>query len=232
MEASRNLSLDQDAFFQTYDPNLQDPVWKSVIKKMIGWQNLSENINTIIQDRIYENYLDYVVVSTTKAGAFEISVTHNNPKLAAEYANKLMEQIRQLIKQEENESKAFRLSYLAETLADAIQDMEDAQTKLKEYALGNSTVAQENFIAQSITLDNFRMERDEAVAFMTVLESLKEIIKVGDLSSSVYEELRTKSPLVDDVNFRRILGMSETISAWSWPSREIIQNVSDTLKIA
>ena len=90
-----------------------------------------------------------------------------------------MEQIRQLIKQEENESKAFRLSYLAETLADAIQDMEDAQTKLKEYALGNSTVAQENFIAQSITLDNFRMEIDEAVAFMNVLEILIEIIKVG-----------------------------------------------------
>ena len=30
------------------------------------------------------------------------------------------------------------------------------------------------------------------------------------------------------MNFRRILGMSETIGAWRWPSLETIQQVSDT----
>ena len=47
--------------------------------------------------------------------------------------------------------QGLRLSYLAGTLADA-QDMESAQSKLKEYALQNSTAAQENFVTGSVDL--------------------------------------------------------------------------------
>ena len=42
------------------------------------------------------------------------------------------------------------------------------------------------------------------------------------------EALRVRTPLVDDLDFRRIVGMSETISAWSWPTLEAIENVSET----
>ena len=34
---------------------------------------------------------------------------------------------------------------------------------------------------------------------------------------------------MDDLDFRRIMGMSETISAWSWPTLETINVVSETL---
>ena len=41
--------------------------------------------------------------------------------------------------------------------------------------------------------------------------------------------MRNDYPLVDDVNFRRILGMSESISGWSWPEAATLDAVADTL---
>ena len=41
--------------------------------------------------------------------------------------------------------------------------------------------------------------------------------------------LRSKYPLIDDVRFRRILGMSEIISSWNWPDEATTQAVSATL---
>ena len=173
--------------------------------------------------------MEYVAASISKAGGVEFSVTHTNPKLAARYSNTFMEQIRLLIEEEDNKSKEFRLSYLAETLADALQEMENAQSNMKEYALQNSTAAPENFIAGSIKLDSLRMEKREAEEFIYVLKKLGDLVKLGDLTVKSYEALKASSPLVDDVNFRRILGMSETISAWSWPNLDTIVNVSATL---
>ena len=50
------------------------------------------------------------------------------------------------------------------------------------------------------------------------------------MDDNSYEALRSSHPLVDDIEFRRILGMSETISAWIWPDIETIGAVSATLK--
>ena len=223
------MSLDKDPFFNTYDPDRIDPLWKALLKKLIGWEKNPQDERAIIEEIIRKNYLEYVAASITKAGAVEISVTHTNPKLAARYSNTFMEQIRQLIEEEDNKSKEFRLSYLAETLADALQEMENAQSNMKEYALQNSTAAPENFIAGSIKLDSLRMEKREAEEFIYVLKKLGDLVKLGDLTVKSYEALKASSPLVDDVNFRRILGMSETISAWSWPNLDTIVNVSATL---
>ena len=55
--------------------------------------------------------------------------------------------------------KQLRLNYLSETLADALQEMEKAQKNLKDYALENSAMAQENFISDSLKLDEIRMEK-------------------------------------------------------------------------
>ena len=54
-------------------------------------------------------------------------------------------------------------------------------------------------------------------------------MKSGNLDIKSYEALRSTYPLVDDIDFRRILGMSETISAWDWPEIETIEAVRATL---
>ena len=55
-------------------------------------------------------------------------------------------------------------------------------------------------------------------------------MKSGNLDDKSFEALRSNRPLVDDIEFRRILGMSETISAWTWPDVETIEAVSTTLR--
>ena len=91
----------QDSFFQTYDPTETDPLWKSIIKRLIGWQKPTQGEQAIIRQEVIDNYKDYVKVSQTDGGAISISVTHENPKLSAEYANGLMEQVRILIEEED-----------------------------------------------------------------------------------------------------------------------------------
>ncbi|MDA7592268.1 Wzz/FepE/Etk N-terminal domain-containing protein [Rhodobacteraceae bacterium] len=230
LNADQKLALSQDKFFNSYNPNAKDPAWKALIKKLIGWQTSHQKKQLMVQESIIRAYLGSVSASSSGAGAIEISVTHTDPEFASKYANGLMELIREMIEDQDNTSKAFRLSYLAETLADALQDMEAARSKLKEYGLQNSAAAKENFVTGSVRLDTLRVEKREAEEFMTVLQRLEELVKLGNLDREAYDALRASSPIVDDANFRRILGMSETISAWRWPSLETIQQVSDTLK--
>ena len=127
-------------------------------------------------------------------------------------------------------AQELRLSYLSETLADALQEMETAQKNLKEYALKNSAMARENFMSGSLKLDELRMERIEAKEISDVLVVIENLIKKSNLNKTAYEDLRKSYPIVDDVKFRRILGMSETISAWSWPDTDTNKAVSATLK--
>ena len=229
LKVSQSLSLQEDPFFQTYQPNSRDPIWKAAIKKVIGWEKSDADEQYIIDSTIQESYLDYVQTSQTSAGAIEISVTHEDPKLAAGYANQIMELVRQTVETEEEKSKEMRLSYLAETLADALQDMEIAQKNIKNFTLENSAAAQENFIVGSLQLDSLRLERSEAEEFLLVLKTLRELVGLGDLDINAYKALRARAPLVDDLDFRRIMGMSETISSWSWPTLDTIESVRETL---
>ena len=230
LSLNKNSDLSNDPFFNTYDPNYQDPLWKSIIKKLVNWQKTTRDPTAIIEKNILKNFLENVIIEETDTSAISISVTHSDPEKASYYANKFMDEIRKLVQKENTASQELRLSYLSETLADALQDMENAQQNLKDYALKNSALAQENFISDSLKLDNIRMERRKVGEIASVLSILDELTKSGNLNLESYQELRSDHPLVDDLEFRRILGMSETISAWTWPKNETIEAVSATLR--
>ena len=91
-------------------------------------------------------------------------------------------------------------------------------------------MAQENFIADSLKLDAIRMEKRKAKEIANLMSILEGLIESNSLDSGSYKALRSSHPLVDDIDFRRILGMSETISAWTWPEIETVEAVSATLK--
>ena len=200
------------------------------MKKIIGWEETKAQQDAIIEHSILKNFKKYVKIQNTSSGSISVSLTHRLPKVAAHYTNSFMEEVRQLVEYENSEAQAIRLSYLSETLADALQDMDTAQQNLKEYALANSAMAQENFISGSLKLDELRMERRKVKEISDVLKVINNMIKAKSFDTATYETLRSNYPLVDDVDFRRILGMSETISAWSWPDIETIRAVSATLR--
>ena len=189
--------------------------------------------DAIIAYNVTKNYQENVKFTTTDkgfSGAIVVSVTHEDPKKAAFYANTFMEEIGQLVEDESIAAQELRLNYLSETLAKALQEMEVAQENLKNYALKNSALAQENFISDSLKLDQIRMEKRKVEEIFHLLLIINDLIKTGNLDGNSYEALRNNHPLVDDIDFRRILGMSETISAWTWPKIETIEAVRATLK--
>ena len=230
LEISKRHLLANDPFFNTYLPEKSDPLWKSTIKKIIGWEQLKVDKSLITENNIITAYNKFVKTEETDGGAISISVTHEVPQLAAEYANKFMEDIRGLVELESNAAQQFRLAYLSETLADALQEMETAQQNLKQYALQNSAMAEENFISGSLKLDELRMEKRKVEEISKVLEIIFDIVKTRNYDNNSYQSLRLAYPLVDDLDFRRILGMSETISAWNWPTSDTIEAVSATLR--
>ena len=230
VDMMKKFEIDRDPYFNTYDPNYKDPVWKATIKKIVGWEKTKKEKNALIEHIVIQNYLKNVEFEISDGGAIKISVKHSNPQKAADYSNNFMEELRKLVENESFAAQGLRLNYLSETLADALQDMEVAQEKLKNYALKNSAMAQENFISDSLRLDQLRMERRKVEDIANLLYVIEELTKSGDLDNKSYEALQLKHPLVDDIDFRRILGMSETISAWTWPEVGTIEAVSATLR--
>ncbi len=230
IDMKKKFSIDRDRYFNTYNPDHKDPFWKAAIKKFIGWQKTELEKNAIIENNVLHNYKKNVLFGLTDGGAIEISVTHIDPQKASNYANSFMEEIRKMVEEESNISQQHRLNYLSETLADALQEMEETQKNLKDYALKNSALAQENFISDSLKLDEIRMEKRKVEEIANLLSIIEGFVKSGNLDNNSYEALRSSNPLVDDIDFRRILGMSETISAWSWPDIETIEAVSATLR--
>jgi hypothetical protein len=114
-------------------------------------------------------------------------------------------------------------------LAEALSDLEASQSSLKQFALENSALPLENFAARSLQLDGLRENlsrttelHDAVVALSSMLQN-----KTTDLES--YLALRQKFPLVDQVEFRRVLGQNEIISSWSWPDAGSVDAVLDTL---
>lgn len=230
LRMAKNFNLERDPYFNTYDPEYKDPVWKATIKQIIGWQKTEIEKKAIIEKNIIERYRTNVVFEATDGGALSISVTHIDPQKASYYANNFMEDSRRLVENESAATQELRLNYLSETLADALQEIEIAQENLRDYTLKNSAMAQENFISDSLKLDQIRMEKRKVVEIAELLSIIESLIKSGNLDSNSYEALRRSHPLVDDIDFRRILGMSETISAWVWPEIEAIVAVSTTLR--
>ncbi len=230
IDMKEKFFLERDPYFNSYDPDYKDPFWKATIKKLIGWEKTEAEKKAIIEKNIIDNYRRNVVLDETNGGAISISVTHINPQKASDYANNFMEELRRLVENENATAQKLRLNYLSETLADALQDMEEARENLKNYALKNSAMAQENFIADSLELDQMRMEKRKVEEIADLLFIMEDLIKSGNLGNDSYEALRSSHPLVDDIDFRRILGMSETISAWVWPEIEAVVAVRTTLR--
>jgi len=134
LETNEILNFENDPYFNNYSPNQTDPLWKATIKNLIGWQSDKRAADAIIEGKVVETFKESISVSTTDSGAISLSVTHEDPDRAAFYANELMEFTRDLVLDEQEESTDLRLNYLSETLADALQEMERSQERLKQFA--------------------------------------------------------------------------------------------------
>ena len=56
LEMKTKLSIDQDPYFNNYDPDYKDPFWNAAIKQIIAWQKTELEKNAIIEDNVINSY--------------------------------------------------------------------------------------------------------------------------------------------------------------------------------
>ena len=225
----KTLNFQTDPYFNTYNPNPVDPIWKSLIKSAIGWQKSPIDAQEAIWQNIVERYSKNIMLKKTEDGSIKIKVTHVNPQRAAEIANTIMNEVIYNVKNKKNTIQDEQLAYLSNTLAKALSDLEVSQSKLKDFTLENGALPLENFTAGSFQLDKLREQFKRTSELHEAVAALSLVLKDKTTDQNNYLALRQKFPIVDQAEFRRVLGQNEIISFWSWPEASTIDAVFDTL---
>jgi uncharacterized protein involved in exopolysaccharide biosynthesis len=223
------LNLQADPYFNTYNPNSVDPVWKSLIKGAIGWQKSTTDPKEAIWQGIITKYSKNVMLDKTPDGSIKIMVTHENPHRAAKIANVIMNEIISTAINKKNTEQDQQLSYLSNTLAKALSDLEISQSNLKDFTLENNALPLESFTAGSLQLDALREQFNRASELHEAVAALSLILQNKTTDQDNYLSLRQKFPIIDQVEFRRVLGQNEIISSWNWPTAGTVSAVLDTL---
>ena len=223
------LNFREDPYFNTYNPNSVDPVWKSYIKRAIGLKKPSIDTEEAIWQRIVNNYTKNVVLIETKEGSARVVVTHADPQRAAKIANGVMNEIITNAKIEKITMQEERLAYLSNTLAKSLGDLEVSQSSLKEFTLANSALPLENFAAGSLALDALREQLKRTNNLHEAVAEISLMLENTTINQSDYLELRQRFPIVDQVEFRRVLGQNEIMSSWTWPDANSVEAVFNTL---
>ena len=223
------LNFQADPYFNTYNPNSVDPIWKSLIKSAIGWQKSSTDVQEAIWQGIVAKYSKTIVLDETLDGSVKIVVTHVNSQRAAEIANAIMNEVISNTKIKKDTEQDQQLSYLSNTLARALSDLEVSQSNLKEFALENSALPLESFAAGSLQLDALREQLSRTSELHEAVAALSLMLQNKTTDQKNYMALRQQFPIVDQVEFRRVLGQNEIISSWSWPEASSVDAVFDTL---
>jgi len=225
----KKLNFQSDTYFNTHNPNSIDPTWKLYIKRAISWQNSPINTQEAMWQNIVTNFSKNVTIDESPNGPIKIVVTHVIPQRAAAIANVIMDQIISNAKSKRDEGQDQVLSYLSNTLAKALSDLEISQSNLKEFSIKNSSLPLEVFAAGSLELDALREQLTRTSELHKAVAALTIMLQNKTTDNSNYLALRKSFPIVDQVEFRRILGQNEIISSWSWPDVSSVDAIFDTL---
>jgi uncharacterized protein involved in exopolysaccharide biosynthesis len=223
------LNFQADPYFNNYNPNPIEQNWKSRIKRAIGLQESSKDAQEAIWQGILAKYAKNIELKTTKDSSIKIIVTHVNAQRAAKIANAIMNEIITSRKAKKTAAQNQQLSYLSNTVASALRDLEVSQSNLKEFALKNSALPLESFAVESLQLDILREQLSRTSELHEALAALSLILQNKTTDQANYMSLRQQFPIVDQVEFRRVLGQNEIISSWNWPEAKSVSAVYDTM---
>jgi uncharacterized protein involved in exopolysaccharide biosynthesis len=228
-ELNESVDFSGDSFFNNYNPNHKDPAWKVFAKNLIGWQQEINNVNEIIWQKITKKYKNSVDLKFTTDNALSVSVSHTNPFRSSEITNAIMLKIINDEKGRNKSNQDKQLEYLSQSLTDSLVYAEESLSKLKNFSVESSTLPAERFAVKTQKLDTLRVQLYRTSEIHDALEALSEVIELGPTEEVDYFNLRKKHPIVDQVEFRRVLGQNEIISSWNWPDKTIVDAVHKTL---
>ncbi|MEX0828336.1 MAG: Wzz/FepE/Etk N-terminal domain-containing protein, partial [Haliea sp.] len=224
---AEELSLEQDPYFNPYYgdqknmsfPDLIKTRIKSILAPAPDAQALAKG-ESLAEDAIVEKFGTVVTATETKNGSIKITAVHVKPDRAAALANTSMNRLLTAVETERNEEQEKQLAYLSEKLADALTVMNEAQQRVQEFGLNNSLVSTNAFATRSNSMSRLRDELKTGQVMREATVALLNLTGSGNnLTQQDYIELRGNYPIVDDVDFRRFLGIPETLDQWTWPDK-------------
>lgn len=224
-----DLKLRDDEFFNKYDPNAPEPFWKQKLKSLINWKSTRPDPLKIAEWNVLKRFAEQVEVLHTAGGAIQVTVNHTNAEKAAEIANYFTKKAIFILQSEEQQKANELLNYLSQSLAESLINLEEAEGKLKKFLIANTSAASVSFQTGSLVLGDLRAKREKATKQLEAIEELLSQVKQASATHQTYTSLRNKYPLLDQPEFRRILGIPENVSAWRWPSTERLIQVKNSI---
>ena len=225
----KKLNFKNDLYFNTFNPNHKNPYWKTYLKELIGWDSIKPSTDEIIWQNIVKKFKESLVSKETDSGSTVISFTHTDAFRAADIANEIMYLALSDRKASKHEFQQKQTAFFSQTLADALSDLELAQTKLKVFTLENSALPLELFTAGSLELDALREQYNKTNELYSASEALEKILSKEIISQKDYLDLQREYPIIDQVDFRRILGLNDDLNSWKWPKKKLVSAVLNTL---
>jgi uncharacterized protein involved in exopolysaccharide biosynthesis len=226
----KQLNLKGDVYFNTYkEKTSNEPYWKSQLKTILKYESNNADPYEVMWSGIMKKYQENVSLDVSSDNIITVNVTHENAVRSAEIANGIMKLILKGQREKVDKSMNNQLNYLSSEVADALSELEALQTGLKTFAIQNKALPLESFALGSIELDARREQLNETIILLDAVSELNLILKKGEISDSDYVYLKNKHPVVEQTDFRRVLGQSESISTWLWPEINIVEAVLATL---
>jgi uncharacterized protein involved in exopolysaccharide biosynthesis len=225
----KNLDFQSDPFYNSYNQSLIEPKWKKTLKSFIGWPPSAPTPIENMWQTIINNFVNNVSFKKTKSDAFILKVIHEDPHRAAEIANFIMNKILADDKKYRNAVRDNQINYLSKKLAGALNDLDKSQSKIKRFTIENSALPMQEFAAGSLQLDKLREDLTKTSLLYEAVSELRLIFQKKEILNKDYVNLRNRFPIVDQVEFRRILGQSEIVSSWTWPDHTTVEAVMETL---
>ena len=182
-------------------------------------------------EKVVKAYLDNVSVTETSNGSIEISVTHNDPSRAAAITNAIVQRAINETQSERALEQRKQLDYLSGELAKALAEMDTAKRAVAEFALANSLQASGEFTQRSSLMANLRDDLQKTLEMAVGVAAVKSLLEnEASPTKDSYARLRAQFPVVDDVDFRRLLGIPEALNTWEFPSLARLSTFANTLE--
>lgn len=210
-----DVGLAADPYFA---PDALDGGFGAFIRELLlGGDETSSELNDPI-DQIYEAYMKSVSVQPTKNGSYEVIVTHEDPDRAAVIANAIVDRLVSETSGEARAENLAQLNYLSEQLAEAATQMEDTSQAVSEFALANSLSAPGAFAQRSEEIYQLNEQQRRSIAMVSAVNAIQRVLEANPSPSFPdYLALKSEHTIVDEVEFRRLLSISESLTQWVWP---------------
>jgi len=217
---SNVLALDEDPYFNP--PDGKPSLLKTMIlagKSLVSGESSdtgTEQADPI--EKIFGVYEKNVTIQETDDGSMEITVTHVDPDKAASIANGILAALVNELEAEANSQQKSELNYFSKELGEALIEMEETKRMVSSFALENNLGATGEFTQRAVILAELREDLQLTVSMQKAVSEIRILFdRLDNPTFKDYLALQEKHAVIDNVDFRRLIGVPEEFGSWQWP---------------